>query len=82
MKQAVCRLSKREREELSAYLIQLRHNTPQVTRKTAKTMRFESPKWHAHALQEAESAVAGGKAKFADWKGAKKRLLREAAKLS
>lgn len=39
LKQAACRLSKREREELHAYLIRLRHNTPEWKRTTAKRIR-------------------------------------------
>ncbi len=39
LKQAASRLSKREREELHAYLIRLRHNTPEWKRKTARTIR-------------------------------------------
>ena len=37
--QAASRLSKREREELHAYLIRLRHNTPEWRRKTARTIQ-------------------------------------------
>ena len=39
LKQAASRLTKREREELQAYLIRLRHNTPEWKRKTARTIR-------------------------------------------
>lgn len=39
LKQVVSRLSKRECEELQAYLIGLRHNTPQWKRATAKRIR-------------------------------------------
>lgn len=39
LKQAASRLSKREREELHAYLIRLRHNTPEWKRATAKKIR-------------------------------------------
>lgn len=39
LKQAASRLSKREREELHAYLIRLRHNTPEWKRATAKRIR-------------------------------------------
>jgi len=35
LKQAASRLSKREREELHAYLIRLRHTTPEWKRATA-----------------------------------------------
>ena len=44
--------------------------------------RFESPVWHAQALREAERAMKNGKAKFSDWKEAKKRIRRKAAKLA
>lgn len=39
LKQAASRLSKRDREELHAYLIRLRHNTPEWRRATAKRVR-------------------------------------------
>ena len=39
MKQAASRLSKRERQELQAYLIRLRHNTPEWKRATAAKIR-------------------------------------------
>jgi hypothetical protein len=39
LKEAASRLSKREREELHAYLIRLRHDTPEWKRKTARTIR-------------------------------------------
>jgi hypothetical protein len=39
LKQAVSRLSKRERAELQAYLIRLRHNTPEWKREAAKRVR-------------------------------------------
>ena len=39
LKQAASQLSKREREELHAYLIRLRHNTPAWKRATAGRIR-------------------------------------------
>jgi len=39
LKEAAIKLSRREREELHAFLIQLRHDTPEWKRKTAKTIR-------------------------------------------
>ncbi len=39
LKEAAARLSRREREELHAFLIQLRHDTPAWKRKTARTIR-------------------------------------------
>jgi Putative addiction module component len=44
--------------------------------------RLESPEWHAQALREAERAMKNGEAKFSDWKEAKKRIRRKAAKLA
>jgi len=44
--------------------------------------RLESPEWHAQALRESARAVRSGKAKFSDWKIAKKRIRRKAAKLA
>ena len=44
--------------------------------------RYESPACHNDALQEAERAVASGKAKFSDWDEAKERLRRKIAKPS
>lgn len=35
---------------------------------------FESPAWHADALQDAEQAVASGTAVFLDWNQAKEHL--------
>jgi hypothetical protein len=39
LKQAASRLTKREREELQAYLIRLRHHTPEWKRATAARIR-------------------------------------------
>ena len=39
LKKAVSRLSKRERSELQAFLIYLRHDSTEWKRKTAKTIR-------------------------------------------
>jgi hypothetical protein len=40
LKQAVFRLSQKEREELQAYLIRLRHGTPAWKQATAKRVRL------------------------------------------
>ncbi len=40
LKQAASQLSKREREELHAYLVRLSHNTPEWKRSTAKRIRM------------------------------------------
>lgn len=50
LKQAASRLSKRDREELQAYLIRLRHNTPAWKRATAARIR---------AMQAGKRASAG-----------------------
>jgi len=39
LKQEVSRLNKRERRELHAYLIRLRHNTPEWKKATAKRIK-------------------------------------------
>lgn len=49
---------------------------------SAEDDRLESPLWHGDGLREAEHLVSIGKAKFSDWKEAKKRIRRKAAKNS
>jgi hypothetical protein len=39
LKQEVCRLSKRDRQELFVYLLRLRHETPEWRRGTAKRIQ-------------------------------------------
>ena len=39
LKQEVCRLSKSERQQLSAYLLRLKHETPEWRRATASRIR-------------------------------------------
>jgi len=39
LKQEVCRLGKRERQELFAYLLRLKHETPEWRRATAGRIR-------------------------------------------
>ncbi|MEJ1971245.1 MAG: hypothetical protein WDM96_01570 [Lacunisphaera sp.] len=39
LKEAAIKLSRRERKELQAFLIRLRHDTPAWKRKTARTIR-------------------------------------------
>ena len=38
------------------------------------TTRFASPEWHAEKLNDAEAAVAEGRANFVSWDIAKKKL--------
>jgi hypothetical protein len=59
MKQAASRLSKRERQELQAYLIRLRHNTPEWKRATAARIRtMKSGK--RVSTEELEARIARG----------------------
>lgn len=39
IKQAITRLSKRERQELHAYLLRMKHNSPEWKRATAKRLK-------------------------------------------
>ncbi|MBP6506116.1 MAG: hypothetical protein KA257_01015 [Opitutaceae bacterium] len=59
LKQAASRLSKREREELHAYLIRLRHNTPEWKRATAKRIRSMQAGKRV-AAEELEARIARG----------------------
>lgn len=59
LKQAVTRLSKRDRQELHAYLIRLRHNTPEWKRATAKRIR-EMQAGKAVSAEELEARIARG----------------------
>ncbi len=59
LKQAASRLSKREREELHAYLIRLRHNTPEWKRATAKRIRAMQAGKRV-AAEELEARISRG----------------------
>jgi hypothetical protein len=59
LKQAANRLTKREREELHAYLIRLRHNTPEWKRKTARTLNAMQAGKRVSA-EQLEARIAGG----------------------
>lgn len=59
LKQAASRLSKREREELHAYLIRLRHNTPEWKRATAARIRRMQAGKRVSA-EELEARIARG----------------------
>ena len=59
LKQAACQLSKRERQELHAYLIRLRHSTPEWRRKTARTIRAMQTGKRVSA-EELEARIARG----------------------
>lgn len=59
LKQAASRLSKREREELHAFLIRLRHNTPGWKRSTAKRIRTMQAGKRV-SIEELESRIARG----------------------
>ncbi len=45
---------------------------------TRNAEEFESPAWHAQALQETARQVEEGQATFSDWEDAKQRLLKRA----
>lgn len=61
IKEAAAKLSKREREELYVFLIQLRHNTPAWKRKTARTIREmqAGKRISAEAIRARIARVAG-----------------------
>lgn len=59
LKQAASRLSKREREELHAYLIRLSHNTPGWKRATARRIRAMQAGKRVSA-EELEARIARG----------------------
>jgi hypothetical protein len=59
LKQAASQLSKRERAELHAYLIRLRHNTPEWKRTTAKRLRAMQAGKRVSA-EELETRLARG----------------------
>ena len=59
LKQAASRLSKREREELQAYLIRLRHNSSVWKRKTASKIRSMQAGKRVSA-EELEARIARG----------------------
>ena len=59
LKQEVCRLSKRDRQALFAYLLRLRHETPEWRRGTAK--RIQAMKAGRRVTIEAlEARIAHG----------------------
>ena len=59
LKQAASQLSKRQREELHAYLIRLSHNTPGWKRSTAKRIRMMQAGKRVSA-DELEARIARG----------------------
>ena len=59
LKQAVSRLTRRERLELHAYLIRLRHNTPEWKRATARRLR-EMQAGKRVSAEQLESLLARG----------------------
>jgi hypothetical protein len=59
LKQAASRLSKREREELHAYLVRLRHNTPEWKHATARRIRAMKAGKRVSA-EELEARIARG----------------------
>jgi len=59
LKQEVSRLNKRERQELYAYLVRLRHDTPEWKRATARRIRCMS-RGRFVTAEEMEAKVARG----------------------
>ncbi len=59
LKQAASRLTKRERGELHAYLIRLRHNTPEWKRAAARRVRAMQTGKRIPA-EELEARIARG----------------------
>jgi hypothetical protein len=59
LKQKVSRLSKRERQELHAYLIRLKHNTPEWKKATAKRIKAMQAGRRVTA-EELEARIARG----------------------
>jgi hypothetical protein len=58
LKQAVTKLNKRERQELNAYMLRLRHDTPEWKRATAKKIRaMQAGK--AVSAADLESKISG-----------------------
>ena len=57
LKQQVSRLSQRERRELQAYLVRLKHDTPASKRATAKAIR-EMKKGKFTTLEELETQAS------------------------
>ena len=58
MKQEILRLTKREREELFAYLVRLRHDTPEWKRATAQQIR-NMKKGKAVTSDQIETRIKG-----------------------
>jgi hypothetical protein len=59
VKQAISRMSKQERREIQAYLIRLRHSTPEWKRATAKRIR-EMKAGKFITVEELEARIARG----------------------
>jgi hypothetical protein len=59
LKQEVCRLSKPERRELFAYLLRLKHETPEWRRATARRLRAMKAGRRV-TVEELEARIARG----------------------
>ena len=62
IKQAITRLSKRERQEVHAYLLRVKHGTPEWKRATAKRLKAMQAGRRVSAT-ELEARLARGAAK-------------------
>ena len=59
VKQAISKMSKQERREIQAYLIRLRHSTPEWKRATAKRLQ-EMKAGKFTTAEELEARIARG----------------------
>lgn len=59
LKQEVCRLGKRSRQELFASLLRLKHETPEWRRATASRIRAMKA-WRRVSAEELETKIAHG----------------------
>ena len=57
MKQQISKMSKRERQEIQAYLIRIKRDTPEWRRATAKTVR-EMKKGKFTTIEELEARIS------------------------
>jgi len=59
LKQEVARLSKRDRQELHAFLVRLKHDTPEWKKATAKRIKAMQA-GHRVSAEELEARIARG----------------------
>ena len=59
LKQGISKLTRKERRELNAYMIRLRHETPEAKRETARRIRAMKSGRYV-TLEELEKRIARG----------------------